>query len=231
MSSRVTIKLVRERSVFINCPFDEQYQPLLRAVCFTILACGRVPRCALDFADSGSVRLNEIVELIAACDYSLHDISRVESPPGLPRFNMPFELGLRLKGPPAQRRRKTLILDAVPHRYDKTLSDISGMDPEAHGNDPVQVIKRVRDWLNTHRDEDDPFPGGQALHADYIHFETIAPDIIAELRLDSPEDLQHRDYLFVGERALPLIAEAAGLPPSWVTKKGTARRRAPRRLS
>lgn len=233
MSSRVTTKPARERSVFINCPFDHQYQPLLRAACFTILACGRVPRCALDFADSGSVRLNEIVELIAACDYSLHDISRVETPPGLPRFNMPFELGvdlgLRLKGPAAQRRRKTLILDALPHRYDKTLSDISGMDPEAHGNDPVQVIKRVRDWLNTHRHEADPFPGGQALHADYVHFEKIAPDIIAELRLDSPEDLQHHDYLFVVERALPLIADAAGLPTS--SARGSTERRKPRQPS
>ena len=148
---------------------------------------------------------------------------------------MPFELGadlgLRLKGPSTQRSRKTLILDAVPHRYDKTLSDISGMDPEAHGNDPVQVIRRVRDWLNTHRDEDDPFPGGQALYEDYIHFEKIAPDIIAELRLDSRDDLQHRDYLFVVERALPLIAAAAGLPSSPATKKGAVGRPAPRRRS
>ena len=101
----------RARSVFINCPFDADFQPLLRAACFTILACGYVPRCALDTIDSGAVRFSEIVRLIAACDLSIHDISRVEldNDSRLPRFNMPLELGadlgLRLEGSIRQRRR------------------------------------------------------------------------------------------------------------------------------
>ena len=129
---------------------------------------------------------------------------------------MPFELGadlgLRLKGPPLQRRRKTLILDAVAHRYDRTLSDISGMDPEVHGDDPVQIIQRIRDWLNVHRDGGRPLPGGQALHADYIHYQKIAPDICDDLRLDPHAELKHPDYLFVVRRALPQIAAASGAP-------------------
>ena len=213
MSSRVTTEPARQRSVFINCPFDQPYQPLLRAACFTILACGWVPRCALDFSDSGEVRFARIVDLIAACDFSLHDISRVEAPKGLPRFNMPLELGadlgLRLRGPSPQRRRKLLILDAVAHRYDKTLSDISGNDLEAHGNDPSQMILRVRDWLNTHHEGENPLPGAGALSTDYLHYESIAPDIIEQLRLDKHADLQHRDYVAVVRRALPLIAEAS----------------------
>ena len=180
MASRVTTEPARQRSVFINCPFDQSYQPLLRAACYTILACGWVPRCALDFSDSGEVRFARIVDLIAACDFSLHDVSRVEAPKGLPRFNMPLELGadlgLRLRGPSPQRRRKLLILDAVAHRYDKTLSDISGAG---------------------------------ALSTDYPHYESIAPDIIEQLRLDKHADLQHRDYVAVVRRALPLIAEAS----------------------
>ena len=148
MSSLVTARPARERSVFINCPFDQPYQPLLRAACFTILACGWVPRCALDFSDSGEVRFTKIVDLIAACDFSLHDISRVEAPEGLPRFNMPLELGadlgLRLAGSKTQRGRKTRIVDAVAHRYDKTLSAISGNDLEIHDNNPSLMILRVR---------------------------------------------------------------------------------------
>ena len=66
------------RPVFINCPFDAEYKPLLRVACFTILACGHAPRCALDTIGSGAVRFSEIVKLIAACDLSIHDISRVE---------------------------------------------------------------------------------------------------------------------------------------------------------
>src|ERR1700744_6576762 len=94
-----------ERSVFINCPFDQEYQPLMRAACFAIMACGFAPRCALDFSDSGAVRIAEIVRMIADSDLSIHDISRVEldERSKLPRFNMPLELGadlgLRLGGP------------------------------------------------------------------------------------------------------------------------------------
>ena len=156
-------------------------------------------RPRLDTADSGAVRITEIIELISSCAFSLHDISRVqpERSSGLPRFNMPFELGadlgLRLKGPAAQRSRKTLILDAEPHRYDRTLSDISGMDAEAHGNDPLLLIKQARDWLNTHQKVVDPLPGAQALQADYAAVQRIAPDIIEGLRLDPHDDLPHTD--------------------------------------
>ena len=42
-------------------------------------------------------RLARIVSLIDECDLSLHDISRTElNPNRLPRFNMPFELGLAM---------------------------------------------------------------------------------------------------------------------------------------
>jgi len=78
MRSPVGPKPNRARSVFINCPFDPEYRPLLRASCFAVMACGYAPRCALDYSDSGLVRFTEIVNMIAACDRSIHDISRVE---------------------------------------------------------------------------------------------------------------------------------------------------------
>jgi hypothetical protein len=199
------------RAVFINCPFDRDYQPLLRAICFTILACGYAPRCALDFSDSGAVRFQQIVKLITQCGLSIHDISRVELDTGsrLPRFNMPLELGadlgLRLAGPAKQRGRKTLVLDAEPHRYDKTLSDISGMDIEAHGNDVTKVIKHVRDWLNAHRGQKTILPGASSIADDYSAYLAIVPGIIEALRLDRHDDLPHRDYLHVVEEALPLL--------------------------
>ena len=188
----------------------------MRAACFTIMACGHKPRCALDYSDGGAVRFVEIVNMIAECDFSIHDISRVEldATSNLPRFNMPLELGadlgLRLQGPPRQRRRKTLILDAVAHRYDKTLSDISGMDIEVHGNAVSAVIRHVRDWLNANwRESADPGPAGAtAIHHDYEAYLKIAPDIVAALRLDIHDDLPHRDYLKVVEIALPRIAAA-----------------------
>jgi hypothetical protein len=155
--------------------------------------------------------------MITECDLSIHDISRVEldKDSQLPRFNMPLELGadlgLRLEGPAKQRARKILILDAESHRYDRTLSDISGMDIEAHGNKVDRIIKHVRDWLSTNREPSQPtLPGAAAITADYEAYLKIAPDIIGALRLDPHDDLPHGDYLHVVEYALPLIEAARG---------------------
>lgn len=213
-SSPIAARPSRSNSVFINCPFDDVFQPLLRAACFTIIACGYTPRCALDFGDSGAVRLQEIVRLITQCGRSIHDISRVEldRDSQLPRFNMPLELGadlgLRLAGPARQRDRRILILDTEKHRYDKTLSDISGMDIEAHGDSVDMMIKRVRDWLNANRGDRPILPGATAIAEDHATYLTLAPDIIAALRLDPHDTLPHPDYLHVVEQALPIIERA-----------------------
>jgi hypothetical protein len=152
--------------------------------------------------------------LITRCGLSIHDVSRVEldATTGLPRFNMPLELGadlaLRFAGSATQRARRTLVLDSEKHRYDVTLSDISGMDIEAHGNDVAQLIKCVRDWLNAHRGDQPILPGAVAIAEDHAAYLSIAPDIIKALRLDAHDQLPHRDYLDVVEQALPLIERA-----------------------
>src|ERR1051326_1964151 len=83
-------------SVFINCAFDEQYVSMLETIVFAVLACGFKPRSALEAGDSGEGRLDKIARLIRESKYGIHDISRVELDRSsrLPRFNMPFELGL-----------------------------------------------------------------------------------------------------------------------------------------
>lgn len=142
--------------VFINCPFDSDYQPIFEAIVFAIQACEYTPKCALESIDSGYNRLSKILDLIDLCDFSLHDISRTESNlKGLPRFNMPFELGLALgckyskpRGPS-----RLLVLDRDPHRYLEFLSDLRGCDPLVHANDPHTAIARVRDWLASNQQE------------------------------------------------------------------------------
>ena len=123
---------------------------------FAIIASGYYPRCALDKTDGAEVRVSKIAAMIDECDWGIHDLSRVEvGAGGLPRFNMPMELGLhlgaRLLGEARHRRKRALILDAQRHRYDAVLSDISGQDIEAHGNDPDQAVRCVRNWLSEHR--------------------------------------------------------------------------------
>ncbi len=55
----------------------------------------------------------------------------------LPRFNMPFELGLDLGcrdfGSLDLATKQCLILEREPYRYQLVLSDIAGNDVQAHG--------------------------------------------------------------------------------------------------
>ena len=76
-------------SIFINCPFDGEYTPLLRALIFSIYRCG-LPKSALGEDNALDIRLGKIENLIDGCRYGVHDISRTDpNANGLPRFNMP----------------------------------------------------------------------------------------------------------------------------------------------
>jgi hypothetical protein len=132
-------------SVFINCPFDEHYQPLFEAIVFCVAACGFVPRCTLELTDAGEVRIENIYRLIAQCNHSIHDISRTEvedQPYRLPRFNMPLELGIFLG---AKRfggrssRKRCLIMDRAPYRYKRFISDIGG---QRYQGAPLEIRER-----------------------------------------------------------------------------------------
>jgi len=219
MNSPQRNRLERSRSVFINCPFDSEYRPLLRAMCFTIKLCGYDPACALDFSDSSQSRFHRIVDVIVQCGMSIHDISRVELDTGskLPRFNMPLELGadlgLRLKGPAIQRDRRILILEKDLHRYDITTSDISGQDIEAHHNSESEIIARVRDWLNAGRQDHKPLPGADAVEKDYRTYLKIVPTIIETETLDSYERLSHKDFLWTIYAAITEIRRQRGEAP------------------
>ncbi len=201
MARRPRPKPPAAKAVFINCPFNDEFKPLLRSMVFAIIASGYYPRCALDKTDGAEVRVSKIAAMIGECDWGIHDLSRVEvGAAGLPRFNMPMELGLhlgaRLLGEARHRRKRALILDAERHRYDAILSDISGQDIEAHGSDPDQAIRCVRNWLSEHRSHNaSPLPGAAAIQADYRLFQAEVGALLAPRRLD-PNDLTHNDFLW-----------------------------------
>ena len=88
------------------------------------------------------------------------------------------------------------------------------MDIEAHSNDAREIIRLVRDWLNTNREAGTPpLPGAAAINDDYDAYLGIAHDIVANLRLDPHDDLPHSDYLHVIEVALPRIEAARTSAP------------------
>ncbi len=142
------------KKVFINCPFDQQYFPILKAILFTNLCLGLEPLIS-ETTNSGESRFRKIRKFIRDSSFSIHDLSRIEplKADDLPRMNMPFELGLDFGAKyfnKSLEKKKFLILEAERFRYQKVISDISGHDIRQHNNQPVEAIKAVRNWLATH---------------------------------------------------------------------------------
>ena len=187
------------KSVFINCAFDDDFRPIFRAVVFTVLDCGYSPRSALEEQDGGDIRISKIQRLIEGSQLGIHDISRVEldTATGLPRFNMPFELGLFLGakryGSGRDRDKRCLIMDSDPHRYTIFFTDIRGQDPESHDGEPTRAIAIVRDWLNHGRRRTlRPLPGGQTIARRYRQYLDDLPRLAADVEL-APDTLDFRD--------------------------------------
>ena len=144
-------------SVFINCPFDSRYQPLFEAIVFCVSACGFVPRCTLELTDAAEVRIENIYRLIDECHQGIHDISRTEvqgQPYGLPRFNMPLELGMAMARrfmEPANEH-DWLVLVPSGHTYARFVSDLTAYDPVTHDGSVPSVVVAVMSWLATRTD-------------------------------------------------------------------------------
>jgi hypothetical protein len=151
-----TTGLPDERAVFLNVPFDASYEPLFIALIASLVSIGRIPRTVLEISESGQGRLRRILSQMETCRVSLHDLSRVGQPP---RFNMPFELGLayalRSYHRPT-RRYLFVLLESVPHRLGRTLSDLAGHDPLIHNGKPIGVIAAVLDSIGSPHDDPSP---------------------------------------------------------------------------
>jgi hypothetical protein len=188
-----------ESGVFINCPFDAAYRPLFDATVFVVFICGFIPRSALEIDDASQTRIDKILTLIGECRRGIHDISRVElNEHGLPRFNMPLELGLflgaRRFGGQAQSRKSCLVLDTDPFRFQKFISDISGQDITPHGGNPGRIIAAIRNWLSSSLPSGAAaIPGGIEIARRFARFQAELPALCLELRIEVPE-LTFADY-------------------------------------
>lgn len=171
-----------DENVFINCPFDGDYEPLFQALVFSVQACGFVPRSALELVDGSEARIGKIVRMIAESRYGIHDLSRtgLDSASQLPRFNIPLELGLFMGakhyGAGIQREKAAVIFDLERYRYQTFCSDIAGQDIRAHHGDVGELIRQVRDSLDTWR-PGAGFPSGSVLYARYRQFKRRLPRI------------------------------------------------------
>ena len=170
------------KNVFVNCPFDDEYRPLLRPLLFTITYLGFRPRIALEELDSGTPRIQRIIDLIKLSRYAVHDLSRLQARKKgeYYRLNMPLELGVdvgcRLFGRGRLALKRCLILEEQRYRYQAALSDLSGSDIAVHGGSPELVVAEVRNWLNGQSSSQAPGPA--RIWTDFIEFMSDNYDLL-----------------------------------------------------
>ena len=113
---------------------------------------------------------------------------------------MPFELGMALGakrfGGPAHRADRIKIMVADPYRLPAYLSDLGGNDPDAHHADPSQLIRIVRNFLDT-SPAGAPLPGPARLAESFALFAAGLPALAREI--------EHRPQEIAASRTMALI--------------------------
>jgi len=83
-------------------------------------------------------RLAKIIELIEKSKFSIHDLSRIEASHGIPRFNMPLELGVALYRS-AKANHEVFVFESKAFRAQRSTSDINKIDAKIHNGRPKGV--------------------------------------------------------------------------------------------
>ena len=128
-------------------PFDHQYSPLYLAAIAGLCGLGLRPRAVIEIPGAQR-RLERIRELMERCRYSFHDLSRVELSRGVPRFNMPFELGLSVEMSHHQAH-EWFVLESRPYRLQRSLSDLNGTGPLIHDGRPQGLLQALADVFDS----------------------------------------------------------------------------------
>jgi len=133
----------RIQSVFLNIPYDNQFEELYLAYIVGLTQLGFDINATLAIPNQG--RLDRIIRLIEKSDVSIHDLSRIETSFGIPRFNMPLELGLALyRSYISNGRHQVFVFEAKAYQVQQSTSDINGIDPQIHGGSPKGVMAGLR---------------------------------------------------------------------------------------
>jgi hypothetical protein len=148
---RRNLPAYRDFQVFLNYPFDLRFADLEHAFSFPVVAGGLLPVCAKDLTVPDRPRLEMLVDAIRNCRYSAHEFSRAtgEGPANFARLNMPIEMGMALFHAIETQRRehRCAFFVPTPHDYHLFASDLAGLDPQCHNNNPRQLVSSVYEWL------------------------------------------------------------------------------------
>ena len=195
-------------SVFINCPFDEEFRNNFEAIVFTVYRCGFFPVSALSDDNALEGRLIKIQNQIEKCRYGIHDISRVElNKQGFPRFNMPYELGIffgaKRFGNKHQKLKNAIVFERKKYSYQNYISDLSGFDIKSHENDYKIIIKEIRNWFFT-ASKRNTIPGYNKILRDFELFQSRLSIFSEKLELER-DNLPFNDLCLIIEEFLTEI--------------------------
>jgi hypothetical protein len=165
---------------------------------FAIMASGYTVRCALEDDDGANIRFDKLRRLIGESRRTIHDLSRIElGANALPRFNMPFELGLAMGakyfGGREMRSNSALILVRQDYVLNAYLSDLGGNDPVAHNDDPRRVIRAVLRYLHA-TPEGRVLQGSQSSISRFERFKENLPTMAEALGRAHDEVDPYNDY-------------------------------------
>lgn len=194
-----------EKSVFINCPYDPQFQDLLWAIVFAVAAHGFVPRSARETDGSAEPRFLRILRALSQSKYSIHDLSRFtgEGLDNFARFNMPLELGiacaLRFERELSARPHNWLVLVPEGFSYQKFVSDLAGFDPGRHSQSVESIVREVSAWLRLQEDAIEPAPSALQIYQAFATFRNQ----VANLRSKALERESWADLLLAASNSVP----------------------------
>lgn len=189
-----------EKNVFINCPFDKEYTTLLKALVFTLIYLELEPHLS-QTSSSSTIRIHQIKQLIRMCKFGIHDLSRNKAMEEgeLPRFNMPYELGLDIGaaeyGNKQLRTKKILILDTERYHYQKVLSDIAGQDIASHNNDAQTLIKKIRNWMSVNTEHKIIVPHSEIWTAFNQFTDDLLSTLIPTFTSEDIDEMTISDYI------------------------------------
>ena len=107
---------------------------------------------------------------------------------------MPFEFGIfysaKWFGKGKHKNKQCIVMEKGKHRYQKFISDISGIDVTPHGNSVKSAISALRNWLVT-ASRRTSLPPAEQIYPRYLKFKRVLEKVCKERGID------HRTMPFV----------------------------------